>query len=109
MLLGLAGLAGMLNVALGKWIQKQWRERDPGAVVIDEVAGQWIALSVPLRSEHPWIAYPLAFLLFRLFDIFKPLGARRLEKLPAGWGILLDDVLVGIYTALVLWGVGFFL
>lgn len=72
---------------------------DPGFVVIDEVAGQWIALlGCPLDWRHGLIA----LVLFRLFDITKPFPARQLERLPEGWGIIFDDVAAGLYA----WGVG---
>jgi phosphatidylglycerophosphatase A len=73
--------------------------KDPGFVVIDEVAGQWIALlGAPLDWKHGLIA----LLLFRIFDILKPFPARQLESLPAGWGIVFDDVAAGLYA----WGIG---
>jgi phosphatidylglycerophosphatase A len=65
---------------------------DPGLVVIDEVAGQWIAL-IAIRPE--WQHAVLALVLFRLFDIWKPWPIRRLEALPEGTGIMLDDVAAG--------------
>lgn len=68
---------------------------DPGFVVIDEVAGQWIAL---LWSPFDWKHGLLALVLFRLFDITKPFPVRSLERLPAGWGIVLDDVGAGLYA-----------
>jgi phosphatidylglycerophosphatase A len=68
---------------------------DPGFVVIDEVAGQWIAL---LFCPFDWKHGLLALLLFRLFDITKPFPVRRLERLPAGWGIVFDDVAAGLYA-----------
>jgi phosphatidylglycerophosphatase A len=71
---------------------------DPGFVVIDEVAGQWIAL---LGSPTDWRHALIALLLFRIFDITKPFPARQLERLPAGWGIVFDDVAAGLYA----WGV----
>jgi phosphatidylglycerophosphatase A len=71
---------------------------DPGFVVIDEVAGQWIAL---LGSPFDWKHALIALALFRLFDITKPPPARQLERLPAGWGIVFDDVAAGLYA----WGV----
>ena len=100
-----AVVAGVINVACGAWIEKRWG-KDPGEVVIDEVAGQWIALMAPIAGAKPLWGYTAAFFLFRIFDILKPLGARRLEALPRGWGVLLDDVLSGIYVALILWGAG---
>jgi phosphatidylglycerophosphatase A len=71
---------------------------DPGFVVIDEVAGQWIAL---LGSPADWRHALIALVLFRLFDITKPFPARQLERLPEGWGIVFDDVAAGLYA----WGV----
>ena len=68
---------------------------DPGFVVIDEVAGQWIAL---LGWHANWQNAVAALILFRLFDITKPLGIRRLERLPEGWGIIFDDVAAGLYA-----------
>ena len=73
---------------------------DPGFVVIDEVAGQWIAL---LGSRANWQSAILALVLFRLFDITKPFPARQLESLPEGWGIVFDDVAAGLYALGVGW------
>ena len=64
-------------------------------MVIDEVVGVWISLFwLPLTWQHLLIG----FCLFRLFDIWKPLGIRQLEKIPNGWGVMLDDVAAGIYA-----------
>lgn len=68
---------------------------DPQFVVIDEAAGQWIAL---LGSRADWRHALLALILFRLFDITKPFPARQLEGLPEGWGIVCDDVAAGLYA-----------
>jgi phosphatidylglycerophosphatase A len=68
---------------------------DPGFVVIDEVAGQWIAL---LGCPRDWGHALIALILFRLLDITKPFPARQLEELPAGWGIVFDDVAAGLYA-----------
>jgi phosphatidylglycerophosphatase A len=74
---------------------------DPQIVVVDEVIGQWIALSVAASfSPAPVIA---AFGLFRLFDIWKPWPVRTMERLPRGWGVIADDAAAGIYAALVLY------
>jgi phosphatidylglycerophosphatase A len=73
---------------------------DPGFVVVDEVIGQWIALA-GARTLN-WETYLAGFLLFRLFDIWKPPPVRQLEALPGGWGINADDVMAGVYAALVL-------
>jgi len=74
--------------------------KDPASVVVDEVLGQWIALA-GARAFH-WKSYAAAFVLFRLFDIWKPPPVRQLEALPEGWGIVADDVMAGGYAALVL-------
>lgn len=71
---------------------------DPRFVVIDEVAGQWIAL---IGSAVTWQHGLLALFLFRFFDVLKPYPIRKLEKLPEGWGIVFDDVLAGIYALVV--------
>lgn len=71
---------------------------DPGFVVIDEVAGQWITLiGSPADIRHGLIA----LILFRLFDITKPFPIRKLERLPEGWGIVFDDVAAGLYALVV--------
>ena len=80
--------------------------KDPQFVVIDEVVGQWIALA-GARSFN-WKSYTLAFLLFRLFDIFKPPPVRQLEALPGGLGINADDLMAGLYAALFLVAAGWF-
>ena len=73
--------------------------KDPGFVVIDEVAGQWIAL---LGADISWKQGLAALVLFRLFDITKPFPIRKLEALPEGWGIVLDDLGAGIYALAVM-------
>ena len=76
-----------------------WGE-DPSRVVVDEMAGVWISL---LAAPAGHAGYGLAaFALFRFFDIFKPLGIRRMEKLPGGWGVMMDDILAGIYGLVIL-------
>lgn len=75
--------------------------KDPGKVVVDEVAGQVIAL-LPLSVfalGKVWII--VSFILFRLFDIFKPYPARRFEALRSGLGIMADDLVAGFYAAVI--------
>ncbi len=73
---------------------------DPGEVVADEFAGQAVTffLAPFLAAGTTWLVALLGFVLFRLFDIFKPWPIQKLEKLPAGWGILADDLLAGVYA-----------
>lgn len=76
----------------------EWGE-DPRHVVADEMVGMWLTLvGLPLTLSN----FALGFLLFRFFDIAKPLGVRRLEAIPGGWGVVLDDVLAGVYANIVL-------
>ncbi len=96
----IALLAGIvLSIALGvpaaTIAARESGRHDPGFVVIDEVAGQWIAL---LGSPTDWRHALIALVLFRLFDITKPFPARQLEHLPEGWGIVFDDVAAGLYA-----------
>lgn len=82
----------------------QSKTKDPGWIVIDEVSGQWLAfafLPLDILIKHPWLLF-IGFALFRFFDILKPLGIRRLEKLPGAWGVMTDDLLGGFYAAIVL-------
>jgi phosphatidylglycerophosphatase A len=74
---------------------------DAGPIVIDEVIGQSIAL---FFAPHRPLVFIAAFFLFRLFDIWKPLGAREVQVLPGGWGIVADDVIAGLTTLGVLQG-----
>jgi phosphatidylglycerophosphatase A len=82
--------------------EKLSARKDPGKVVIDEVVGQFIALMpVPFVLEAAWWTAILAFILFRFFDIVKPYPARRLESLHGGLGIMADDIVAGVYAAIV--------
>jgi phosphatidylglycerophosphatase A len=75
-------------------------------VVVDEVIGQWLTLTG--MASVNWKAYLGAFVLFRLFDVWKPVPIRQLEALPGGVGIVADDVMAGVYAALVLFLAGCF-
>ena len=78
----------------------EWDEEDPQRVVIDEFVGCLIAI---LFLPHTWYHIAIAFGLFRFFDILKPLGVRTLDtKIKGAWGVMLDDVLAGIYACLAL-------
>ncbi len=70
-------------------------------VVIDEVLGQWVTLLG--SAARGWRTFLAAFLLFRVFDIWKPWPVRNFEKLPEGAGIVSDDLAAGIYGALILY------
>jgi phosphatidylglycerophosphatase A len=80
--------------------------KDPQIVVVDEVVGQWLTLAGSTRLTP--LAFVFALVLFRLFDIWKPPPIRRIEQLPAGTGIVLDDALAGVYGAAILYVLGRF-
>jgi phosphatidylglycerophosphatase A len=86
--------------------EKIYGRTDPGCVVIDEVIGQAVTLSViPVagRGFGDWKMWLAGLIIFRGFDIVKPFPIRRLERLPRGWGIVTDDALAGVYGAALLY------
>ena len=90
---------------LGAWsstvAERYWGE-DPSRVVIDEVVGQWITL-LAVPAAFSWWHVLAAFILFRFFDIIKPLGVRKMENFNSGWGIMADDILAGCYGAILIY------
>jgi phosphatidylglycerophosphatase A len=88
----------LIGIPAATIVARESGREDPGHVVIDEVAGQLIALiAIPADWRHAVIS----LLLFRIFDILKPPPIRQLERLPAGTGIMLDDVAAGILALIV--------
>lgn len=106
----LAGLIVVFTI-IGVWSatvsERYWGE-DPSKVVIDETVGEWIALLAVPAGQH-WAYVVAAFVLFRFFDIFKPLGVRSMENLKGGYGIMADDILSGVYAAVVMLLVDYFI
>lgn len=110
--LALAGgilVASWLCVRWGGWAKARWRSADPKEFVLDELAGQWVAVLVlPSSLGHAMDLsalelFPVVigqFFLFRVFDILKPPPVRQAEALPGGWGILGDDLVAGLYANL---------
>jgi len=122
-------LIALVVAVIGVWSSgraaRYWQQKDPQRVVIDEVSGQHLALllgsALPVwwRTTNSWappqpgfITYQsalgwkyvlLGFILFRVFDIWKPFPARQAESLPGGLGIMADDWIAGIYAALGIW------
>ena len=93
-------LFAALCVPLGGWAQTYYGRKDPGPCVLDEAAG--ICLTLLLQPHLPgareaWVLLA-GFIAFRIFDVTKPPPARQLEKLPAGWGILVDDLAAAVYA-----------
>lgn len=93
-----AALATAIGIPAATRVAREANREDPGFVVIDEVAGQLIAL---LALPPDWPHAILALLLFRFFDILKPPPIRRLEALPEGTGIMLDDLAAGLLALIV--------
>jgi phosphatidylglycerophosphatase A len=99
LVIALAVLVIVIGIAAATQVCRASGKKDPQFVVIDEVAGQLIALvAVPLA----WQTFLTSFILFRAFDIIKPPPVRQLERFPEGTGIVLDDVAAGIYALLVM-------
>jgi len=95
----LAVLVTLIGIPAATQVSRASGRKDPQFVVIDEVAGQLIALfAAPLA----WKSFLAGFILFRVFDIIKPPPVRQLERLPEGTGIVLDDVMAGIYALAVM-------
>jgi phosphatidylglycerophosphatase A len=93
---------------LGVWASDRTCEKtgikDPGVIVIDEVSGQLISLlPLGLLPSFSIAGIAIGFVLFRLFDIFKPYPIRQLERLRGGLGVMADDALAGVYAAILVW------
>ncbi len=87
------------GIAASSYLEKILKEKDPGIVVIDEVVGILIALAgIPFS----WPIAICGFFLFRAFDMFKIYPINKIESMPGGWGIMLDDVMAGVYTNIAL-------
>lgn len=118
---GRSSMLGLLTAvslsALGVWaatrMEQTVRQHDPPSVVIDEIAGQfvtlWLAWSVQPASAL-WAFLAIGFTLFRVFDILKPPPVGQLERLKAGFGVMADDLMAGLYGSIALIGLqrGFF-
>jgi phosphatidylglycerophosphatase A len=104
---GAAIVLGILGIVVSSRTESL-AAHDPGPVVIDEVVGQMIACAPLARWGAPipirlWI---VAFLLFRLFDVWKPGPIRKIQDLPGGWGIMADDVAAGVVAGALTLGIG---
>ncbi len=91
-------LITLLGVYSIKKVHKEW-SHDASKIVIDEIAGVWIAaFALPFQ----WQYFLYAFILFRFFDIVKPFFIKRLDQLKSNWSVMLDDILAGVYANLLL-------
>ena len=91
--------------AIGVWsgtvAEEHFGGVDPGPIVLDEVVGMLITLAfIPVNMAGAIVA----FLIFRFLDVVKPWPARRLEQLPGGFGVVLDDMMAGVYGNVMMWG-----
>ena len=87
-------------VLVSEIAEKQYAQSDPSSVVIDEVVGQWLAVSVAAGdNQMHWL---LAFVLFRVFDIVKPYPIKKAERFSGGWGVVADDVAAGLCAMMIL-------
>jgi phosphatidylglycerophosphatase A len=100
--------ASLALFAVGVWAAGKAEEffgrTDPSQVVVDEVVGQMLTFLLLPHAGWKWLVG--GFLLFRAFDIVKPFPARQAERIPRGWGIMLDDVVAGVYALSVLAVIG---
>ena len=99
-------LAALLGVVLvGTWashrVELLLDRKDPGLIVIDEVAGMMVSVALVPRTVPVLVC---AFFLFRLFDIWKPFPARDSQWLPGGAGVMVDDLIAGFYALLLIMG-----
>lgn len=105
---GLIVAVTLLGVWTSNVMERYWGP-DPRTVVIDEYVGCWVPLlaaAVPGQPVATALLGLLGFGLFRIIDIFKPLGCRKIEQaVPGGWGVMLDDVLAGAYALIVVYAV----
>lgn len=100
-------LSCLLCVALGSWAERHWRTADPGVFVLDEVAG--FLVCVLLFQSSTVLGTALwAFLASRAFDVIKPWPVYKMEELPGGVGILLDDLLASLYAVIFLHAAAYF-
>jgi phosphatidylglycerophosphatase A len=97
-------VAAAAYTVAGTWassVSEKYWGKDPVIACADETVGQWISL-LPVAPFCPWWEILLSLALFRFFDIAKPLGIRAMERLPRGYGMMADDILAGIYSAVII-------
>lgn len=104
-------IALLLGIRASGIVAREAATDDPSFVVLDEVAGQWVALigAALIAATPPLWAWTAAFLLFRIFDILKPSPAREFDRMHSGFGIMMDDIAAGVYALVILIVAGHFL
>ena len=98
-ILAMAAFLSVIGAYAATQIVRDRHDDDPQIVVVDEVAGVLVTLAA---APPTWPALAVGFVLFRIFDQFKPWPARPAEHLPAGWGVICDDLVAGVYGAAVM-------
>ncbi|NLK66634.1 MAG: phosphatidylglycerophosphatase A [Campylobacteraceae bacterium] len=97
----LATLLGLVSINIINEHEKESGEHDNSSIVIDEVVGIWITLSIGLGTGFSYLAVILSFISFRLFDIYKPSVIGRIDKrVKGGYGVVLDDVMAGFFAGI---------
>ncbi len=91
----------VLTVLLGSWAERYWKTKDPRVFVLDEVTGFLLTVLL-FRTPDPFLTAGWAFVITRIMDILKLPPAYQLERLPGGWGILVDDLVSSLYAAALL-------
>ena len=110
-MVGIVVGASAVCVLFGPGVMDILGKEDPGEIVADEVAGQAVAFlgAYAVGGQDILIMSLVGFIAFRVFDIFKPWPCKRLEKITGGWGVLADDLMAGVYVAIILQVLGYFL
>tara|TARA_Y100001970_G_scaffold93702_2_gene118144 strand:+ start:15443 stop:15907 length:465 start_codon:yes stop_codon:yes gene_type:complete len=99
----------IIFIILGTWSSNRTatdNDKDPSKVVIDEWVGMWITL---LFLPNSLVWFIVGFLVFRYLDIFKPFGIKKIERIPGGLGIMMDDIAAGIFGCIVLNSINIFI
>ncbi|MFW6457653.1 MAG: phosphatidylglycerophosphatase A [Planctomycetota bacterium] len=98
-----------IGVKLGVWAEQYFEKKDPGEFILDEMAGQWLTCVLLIAGRNaPLKAIMVAFIAFSFFDIVKSPPILKIEKLPAGWGMMMDDLVAALYATVAMWILSYF-
>lgn len=96
---GVLVLLFLAGIATSSHYSSELKQKDPKKIVIDEACGQLLVL---FNTPGSWFSVLIGFFLFRFFDIIKPFPVKKVESISRGWGIMVDDVVAGVYAAIIL-------